>query len=250
MRSNGSVLWRRNAASTNSARGLWDLREQQLYRRSAEWPFVIDITTNLRAFWRLSDLNDSSGNSQTLTNVGSVQFVSSGRVGNAAQWNSPKTVTQYLSRTVTGTWSGDLSVSGWFFPLPFTNDSFKTLYTFGSSGGARLLPYIEQGGNLRLITNGSVPTQINTAMGFNAWHHIVLVKSGSNVLVYLNGNYVNQVPYTTALSGTMFLGIANDQTGGTGLLYEGRIDAVGVWSRALFASEVSNLYNSGNGLEI
>lgn len=250
MRSNGSVLWQRRTANDTSANGVWSLQEQQLYRRSATWPQVITLETALRAFWRLSDLTDSSGNGQTLTNVGSVQFVSSGRVGNAAQWNSPKTVTQYLTRTVAGTWSGNFSVSGWFFPRSFTNESFKIAYTFGSSNGARLAPYIEQNGNLRLITNTTVPAQINTPMGFNAWHHVVLVKSGSNVLVYLNGNYINQVSFTTTLSGTMFLGIGNDQTGGTTFLFEGQIDAFGVWSRALTALEVSTLFNSGNGLEL
>ena len=52
-------------------------------------------------------------------------------------------------------------------------------------------------------------------------------------------------------------GVLNTDTGGTvklgnqlwsdGERYEGLLDEVGIWSKALTAAEVSDLYNSGNG---
>ena len=52
------------------------------------------LTDNLQAFYKLSDLSDSSGNNRTLTNNGNVSFAS-GKLGNAAVFDG----SNYLSGT-------------------------------------------------------------------------------------------------------------------------------------------------------
>ncbi len=85
---------------------------------------------------------------------------------------------------------------------------------------------------------GSVLTGSH-ALGFRAWHHIVFVRSGSRITVYLDGRAEPEIQGDLAeplRSGptTLWLG------GGAGreFAWEGRLDEVAVYGRALTADEV------------
>ena len=100
--------------------------------------------------------------------------------------------------------------------------------------------------------NGS---NFNGGTGFfnltsGTWTHVVAVKDATTCYVYING--VEQ----TSLRGTCTSAIVpatsiNYSLGrgyaGGGRFFNGKIDEVAVWNRALSASEVSQLYNSGAG---
>ena len=71
---------------------------------------------------------------------------------------------------------------------------------------------------------------------------------GSTKTIYLNGSSVastlnnsGNVHYDG--SGTHFIGSSK----GSEEFWNGKIDDVAIWQRTLSSSEVSNLYNSGNG---
>jgi hypothetical protein len=202
------------------------------------------------AFWKLADLTDSSGNGNNLVNTNNVQFVA-GKIGNCAQWNSPKTVSQMLSRSDNSLnfGTGDFSCSFWVYPFTFTNDPFKNFCCHGSQMVGRLAPFIEQNGNLRFVTDLSVPSQINQSMSFNTWNHIAYTRSSGIVTVYLNNNNIGQFNYSSSIDSNFYIGLFNDQVGTTNLQFEGRMDAIGVWNRALTLQEIQTLYNNGNGLE-
>jgi len=93
-------------------------------------------------------------------------------------------------------------------------------------------------------------TQIGQPVGsgflFSEWNHLVCTKAGNVARLYLNG----------ALAGTVTLsGLVTDnggvwRVGGGEFGYQvnGYLDELGIWQRALSAAEVSELYNSGDGL--
>lgn len=97
------------------------------------------------------------------------------------------------------------------------------------------------GGSYSLIgdtTAGSITT--------NTWYNIAVRRSGSTIDVF-----INNTKYTLTTSASYSLG---NSTGacmigdnGYSLFYQGKIDELGVWSRSLSDSEVTELYNSGSG---
>ena len=191
------------------------------------------LLTGLQAFYKLSDLTDSSGNSNTLTNNGNVTFAS-GKIGNAAAFDG----TNYFSSNISLDMSQSGSISLWIK----SNDVSGWQTILGGSG----LNIGVDPTNSQLFVNdfSSMPQLfINNYTPDDSWVHLTVVVNGSDLKVYLNGSL-----NASANNG---LGNPSINIGGTGNEnFIGSIDAVGVWNRALNEGEVSALYNSGNGLEL
>ena len=84
----------------------------------------------------------------------------------------------------------------------------------------------------------------------NVWYHIVLTFASSVTKLYVNGSNVA----TTSTSGyttnqtTQFVGIGDKAQNDDDYPFNGQIDEFAFWNEALTASEITALYNSGNGL--
>jgi hypothetical protein len=200
------------------------------------------LTDNLQAFYKLSDLSDSSGNNRALTNNGNVTFAS-GKIGNAGVFDG----NNYLSGTgniVFGT--SDFSVAGW---VNATNlDGSQKMYYVGGSNGftISLMDGILHTANANVADlydfNSSDITN-------NSWFHLLVKRSGAIFTAYVNGQSIgtHDSGDTVEFTGdSQFIGAYI----GGGYNVEGQIDAVGIWDRALSDAEVAELYNNGTGLEL
>jgi hypothetical protein len=83
-------------------------------------------------------------------------------------------------------------------------------------------------------------------------YHIVFTWDGSTIRGYVNGTadaaaVVSQTHNATSTGFNFILGRGFNGVDYTNFGYEGWMDAVGVWNRALTAAEVTTLYNSGAG---
>jgi len=113
--------------------------------------------------------------------------------------------------------------------------------------------YVQSGGYIGLYYNGALQQTGSTiSAGFvslNTWHHLVAVYDGAgSVTFYKNATNAG----TKSISWTDGTGTCNTYVGsysGISNYFGGIIDEVGVWNRALSASEVTELYNSGAGLQ-
>lgn len=212
------------------------------------------LTTNLVSYWRMEGSSkDSLGaNNGTDTNI-----AYSAIYGKLFQGMSP-------TGTLTGTGidvgnaaalrtTGDFTVSLWF------NLQVNAQAGLFESGGQVASPYQNftiwynsgQGILFRVRDNaGGLPVNIVYTFSSTAtWTHVVATMSGTTATLYING--------TAQPTGT-FTGTRNSLTNncniGGGIsdtserIIQGYIDEVGFWSRALSSSEVTQLYNSGNGL--
>lgn len=201
------------------------------------------LLTGLLAFYNLSDLTDASGNGNTLTNNNGVTF-SAGKIGNAATFNGTNS---YLRTTIPGlatATSGDFSIACWVF----LNESAQADdYILSQPGGAGLR-WGSNGHNAFIFNNGQADNVWLSNLTKNAWYHVGVVASGNNLLMYVNGSLqatLNKQSYPSLEE----LVIGQLSTNNFGYAWNDRIDAVGLWNRALTSGEVTELYNAGTGKE-
>jgi hypothetical protein len=93
------------------------------------------------------------------------------------------------------------------------------------------------GGGFYSRNYGSGITSLNT------WVHVVLTYNGTNAIIYVDGSEKVNDSYAPNLSGvyTRIGRIGSDTT----FDFSGLIEDVAMWSRALTATEVSDLYRKG-----
>ena len=91
-----------------------------------------------------------------------------------------------------------------------------------------------------LSDNNAIPNDLN-------WHHLVVTRSGTTGVIWVDGVDKTSSGSTRSGSidgsGTFYIG-----SNGSSEEYDGVIDEVGMWSKALASGEVAELYNSGAGL--
>ncbi len=208
----------------------------------------MSLLTNIVAYWKTDEASGNAADSvgsNTLSNT-SCSYAA-GKINNG--------VTTTGGRMTSGTspvsGSGDWSVSCWY--KSSASGSFQFLWDMGQSGGGaktsiglwsrninRLALTDPAAGDLFIGTN-------STTIDGN-WHHVVVTKSGNVFTSYVD----NVVDGTATVSGwslgsNLFkLGIAVDNSSYN---WQGMLDEVGVWSRALTTGEISELYNNGAGLQ-
>jgi hypothetical protein len=105
-----------------------------------------------------------------------------------------------------------------------------------------------QAGKL-IFFNGNELNEIvagQTALEPKVWHHVVLVRDGEKVRLYLNGRLDGGATAKRGLPDTaheLFIGGRNDNFAN----FEGKLDEIAVYSRALSAEEIAAHFNVATG---
>lgn len=226
------------------------------------------LTTSLVAYYKLDessgDAADSVG-SRSLINTATVAY-SAALINNGGDVGTGNT-TKYLRNNTDdyGISTGALSISIWHKQAAEIGSGNNGLAMHGSQAGLidSCINYDFNGGTRRLIWNRQRQNAANDLISFNVtlgttvWNHIVYVYDATNLSGYLNGTLVAG---PTAFSGSGIGGVLLDgftlfsnvnQIGSNqygAICPSGLIDEVGIWSRDLTSSEVTQLYNGGVGL--
>jgi hypothetical protein len=99
----------------------------------------------------------------------------------------------------------------------------------------------------RIKGNGNIITDTDVAIAANTWYFVVGTWDGSTTKLYVNATKEAEAAASVSLT-------ANDTNPHIGILpsigenTKGRIDELGIWSRALTQEEITALYNGGSGL--
>ena len=209
------------------------------------------LTSQLVGLWHLdeasgsSTVTDSSGNGNTGTVVSGTTLNTTGKVGTAATFNGSTGFIKIPNSATLDTNPTQLSIAAWAQTL--TTNTYKIIYSAGNAGSHSAQVWIN-GGTAELFGNNTTLTS-SKSVADGAWHHIVGVFNGTTGMLYVDGSLINSA--TMSISA---LGAYDNQIGGqcAGLgstscnaLWNGSIDEVGVWSRALSATEVTQLYQRG-----
>lgn len=148
------------------------------------------------------------------------------------------------------------SISIWFKTNSTNDKKLITQETQGSATNSVVLVDLATSGIRFCNYNTTNGVTCATATGFSdttGWHNVVAVWNGTTKLLYLDGalnttsvlaGTAKNLPYTTTP-----WQIGGRFNSDTTEYYNGTMDEIGIWNRTLSASEISSIYNSGNGLE-
>jgi hypothetical protein len=197
-------------------------------------------------FWKLDNLTDSSTNANTLTNNGSVQFVS-GKIGNCAQFDGSAKSLNINSFTNSFSAAVPYTISLWYNITMLKN--YFSLIGCINIGTLNIHGFAN--GDLAINNSESEDISVSNFFTTGSWNHFVVTRNSSNqIAVWKNGIKVHESTSTTTYSNVPFINIGNLNTNGTSFATNGKIDAVGIWQRELTEIEIQKLYNNNNGLEL
>jgi len=215
-----------------------------------------------------SNTNDSFGTNNG-TAVGGLTY-STGKIGNAFVFNGSNSYVSLPNNSLNSLTS-DFSVSGWLYMPANTSNLYCVLlsnvsndYTTGKGWsiftyGNNIYFDVYYSGVYQNPNSVYVRLQANNTLTNNAWNHIAIArKNSTSSKIYINGSLVGsntstQNPATPTAAITPTIGVLSSVGVGNPLSSYApngtKIDALSVWNKELTASEVSELYNSGNGAQ-
>jgi len=162
--------------------------------------------------------------------------------------------------------TSDFSVAGWIYAVsvagPATTNRVVIKFTWAGAnftGWAvslyddtvtdKIMFHLYSGGT------GYGPAQ-TTIPGLSTWFHFAIVRSGTNMILYVNGSAVHTVaagatPDVTTTTDLMFGAVDYDGTApptpGVLDFFDGSLDEVALWDRAITAVEVAAIHTAGRG---
>jgi len=216
------------------------------------------LLNGLQVYYKLENLTDSSGNSLTLTNHGSVTFTA-GEVNNAVKFVSASS--QYLNHVDAAPYrmgTGDFSYAFW---VKFSTTNIRSIMDYGQTGNSPgyAVDCINIGGSSEAfqiaVSDGSTLSYpfINTTHAWNDgnWHLLVVTCSRSGNMVAYVDNVREGSVSTSAASGSVNsnngFGFSLGANYAGGDLFDGSVDEFGLWNRVLTSTEIGRLWNGGAG---
>lgn len=156
---------------------------------------------------------------------------------------NPTTAITYNSWIYRDTTNDEFIGGKWDWDAPLSNNRAYAIQIFSS----QLRGYISEDGT----DGGSSFATSNVSLNADEWYMITMTFDGSNIKIYVNEVITGITAKSSgisneAITGT-YLGVQNG--GGTEYShFEGKQDEVSFWNRSLTQEEISELYNSGNGI--
>ena len=211
--------------------------------RIPEWSeWTESLNVDLVSYWALNGtagtVNDSLGLNNG-TNNGATRGVA-GIINNAFTFDGNDYVV--VSETPSLDISDVITLQAWVYSSGRTDYD----YFFGKQES-------HTGYELAIASNGNLSFAIGTTefqgglLPTGEWVHAVGVYNGSDMKVYINGEYTS-----TAKTGAIPLNNGNVVFGrwpsSAAHFFNGKLDELAIWNRPLTSEEVTQLYNEGNGI--
>lgn len=243
----------------NLNNALWD--DVGIFNKALTDAEVVSLylTENLLGYWKCNEASwngttnevvDSSGNSKHGVASGNATTTTGGILGRCGTFDGTGDWVTCSQLALAGT--NQISVQAWFKAAAGVFDSIKSITSTGEI-------YVVQGGypsagNGRFaINNGTTwyeaPIYNSARLDDGNWHHMIGTYNGATIRLYVDGT---EVGTGNARTGNLRTDgpthIAADAS--DNIPFPGLVDEVAIWDRVLSPTEVSTLYNSGNGMTI
>lgn len=207
------------------------------------------LTDNIESYYKLDETSGVVLDSLLInngTNNGATRGVT-GIIDNAFDFESSNSdnVNLNSARLPTGT-NADFSISAWVNVESHTVERMVVAQKQEAEAG-RFSISIDSTGKLKSFLGGSSSVTLlgTTTIPTGHWSFVTATRNSGTIKIYLNGSEEDSATSTQAISGT------NTRIGSTNLpvdFFDGKIDEVGIWDRALILTEIEELYNNGIGL--
>ncbi|MFA5386522.1 MAG: LamG-like jellyroll fold domain-containing protein [Candidatus Paceibacterota bacterium] len=210
----------------------------------------ITNTSGLVGYWKLDEgtgtvASDSSGNNNACTLTSGPTWIT-GKVGNSLNFNGSSNYVNCENGASLNIIGNTISLSAWIKPNDFVA-SYKSIIGKRNGGEAYTLETYTNG-NVRFGTYGTSNAELLTTtnpLSIGGWYQVVGVYNGTNKYIYVNGILVKSVAATgNILTSGSKVGIGSLNGNGAIGPFNGVIDDVRIYNRALSAAEVQALYNA------
>jgi hypothetical protein len=216
-------------------------------------------TSGLVGWWPFNgNANDESGNGNNGTVYGAV--LTSDRFSNVNKAYNFDGSTNYIEVPSTSgvSFSTAYSISAWLsadiwsFPAPIDQHAIVSKIDDGDWYGGY---EIRTGGAGFIMHSGNIGSNFDIgAGGYSAmtWHHVVVTFNGSIVKSYIDGQQVDSAIRSVTIQ-TSSIPLRFGRRGGAGTYnnwFDGNIDDIGMWNRALTQAEISALFNGCSGTAV
>lgn len=198
------------------------------------------LTDSLVSYYKLEDATDSVGSYDGT--VSGASTTTDGKINGAYDFDG---VNDYISISSSVMQSTAFSISFWEYSS--SSATADEGYLIGDSTDPGNLFMRRNTGGTIISTGVGEAGYAGFTLSRDVWHHFVLTHDGSgNVEVYVDtvSEYSFSGSNWTGLTSALYLGNRQDLTRD----FEGKLDEVGIWSKVLTSTEITELYNSGTGM--
>lgn len=205
-----------------------------------------DIASNLAAYWKLDDgtgttPDDSIGTNHASFN-GTPAWETTARINGGIYFDSGDYLSVPEATLLDG--STNFSVATW---VRFNSDDGSNHILVKTHSGAPWDSWVldfsaTKKFQFQVRNNAGTlfgPTASTLPLVPDTWYHLVGVKEGANVRLYINGVFDNEI---TNFTGTVYNSDSEMQMGGSASQWAGNMDDVRFYNRALSADDIKLLY--------
>jgi len=215
--------------------------------KSTTFYWIDALTDNLLAYWKMDEASGSiidAHGSNDGTTPDNPTYSQDGKIGTSIYFSG----NDYFDIDGLASTTQDYSFQFWL-NSSHTYSSHANLMDFETTRFLCSIAAFTDNSKMGFYDGTTTYAIVTNPVTDGNWHHIVYTfdDSESESLLYIDGG----VPISTAYTGLNIGGnvaLGSTFTGTSGFSIELYIDEVGVWERVLSASEISELYNLGDGL--
>jgi hypothetical protein len=207
-------------------------------------------TNNLVAWYSFNNnVNDLSGNNNTPTNSGAT-FVSDrfGNANSALDFNGTNAVMTLSTASFKFSETGEYTYSVWLNKR--TQSSSAVVIMNGINTPGNFISNIQGQDSTQAGVNKQQSSWAwaTCSHNLNTWDHYVAVYNASVLTLYKNGVSCSSVNYTHSGAASAFMPLYFGRgLQGSSNYYNGSMDEIGIWDRALSQQEITSLYSASVG---
>ena len=213
--------------------------------------------TGLVGYWNLDEgtektINDISGNDNDGTMIlssidgkiyGNAEW-KTGKYGNAIDFDGVDDYVEIPNSASLNITGNEISCAAWVYIGDQSNDigiiakgpsSNQESYMLGIQN--------DEKPRMRVYTDSYAQAVASDPLSQNEWHHLVGTYDGAQIKIYVDGALANSVPKNGSIISSLDPAVIGRRVLSDSRFYNGRIDDVRIYNRALYPEEVVDQYN-------
>ena len=202
----------------------------------------IDLSASTVATHTITYDTTSSGSSVCPnTSTQTVEIAVAG-IANNYSMNFDSASSDYIAinnNTTLNSISDSVSISQW---IKFSGTSQQYVTSFGNDYGTYVI-----NGKFYFVFRNTSNTQIqlgsNSTINDGNWHHVVAVKTTSNITIYIDG-VLDKTDTTGDVGRTSTRSNAIGALYDGSIIFDGQIDEVAIWNTSLTSTQVQSIYDA------